>query len=322
MAFVDELQVHIKSGKGGDGVVRWFTQRGKPNGGPSGGNGGNGGDVYIRATRDTNILYKYRYQKEFAADNGIDGDKNSMHGHAGKDLFIDLPIGSLIKNLETDEEYELLKDGEEILILKGGRGGLGNEHFKSSTNRTPDQSTPGKVGEEGEFYIEIRLVADIGFLGLPSAGKSSLLNALTNTQAKVAEYPFTTLDPNLGNLYGVILADIPGIIEGASEGKGLGHKFLRHISRTGLLLHCISVENENVKEVYETIRKELGNFDKTLLDKEEIILLTKTDLVDEKTLKEKIKELGGFKKEIKTITILDDDTLKELSDFLVKKIKN
>lgn len=321
MSFVDELQVHISSGKGGDGVVRWFTQRGMPHGGPSGGNGGNGGDVYIRAIRDTNILFKYRYQKDFIADNGIDGDKNSMHGHAGEDLYIDLPIGSLVKNLETDEDYELLKEGQEILVLKGGRGGLGNEYFKSSTNRSPDKSTPGKEGEDAEFYIEIRLVADVGFIGLPSAGKSSLLNALTNTQAKVAAYPFTTLDPNLGDLYGVILADIPGVIEGASEGKGLGHKFLRHISRTGLLMHCISLENEDVVTAYKTIRTELENFDKTLLEKEEIILLTKTDLVDEETLEKRKKELKSLNKEILNITILDDDSIKKMSDFLVQKIK-
>lgn len=321
MSFVDELKVHIKAGDGGDGVVRWLSMRGKPKGGPAGGNGGNGGDVYIRGSRDSNLLFKYRFTKEFEAENGVDGGEKSKHGHNGEDLYIDLPVGSYIKNLETEEEFDLLEEGQEILILKGGVGGLGNEHFKSSRNQSPEEFTPGRPGEESDFYIEIRLVADIGLVGLPSAGKSSLLNALTNTNAKVADYPFTTLDPNLGNLYGVILADIPGVIEGAAEGKGLGHKFLRHISRTGLLLHCISVENENILDTYKTIRNELEKFDKKLLDKEEIILLTKTDLIEKEVLEEKIKELENLGKEVKTVTILDDESVKNLSDYLVSKIK-
>lgn len=320
MSFIDELKVNIKAGKGGDGVVRWLSMRGMPKGGPAGGNGGRGGDVYIRSSRDTNLLFKYRYTKEFKAEDGVIGSDKSQYGHAGKDLYIDLPIGSYVKNLETSEEFELLEDGQEILILKGGVGGFGNEHFKSSRNQTPKEFTLGKQGEEAEFYIEIRLVADIGLIGLPSAGKSSLLNALTNTNAKVADYPFTTLDPNLGNLYGVIIADIPGLIEGAADGKGLGHKFLRHVSRTGLLLHCISVENEDVLEVYNIIRGELEKFDSKLLEKEEIILLTKTDLVSEEILKEKIRQLETLNKELKTVTIIDDNQLKNLSDYLVAKI--
>jgi len=239
---VDELKIYAKAGKGGDGVVRWRSERGKPKMGPAGGNGGKGGNVYIRAVRDINILSSYKNKKEFIAENGGDGMKNSMEGKDGEDLIIDLPIGSTITDLKDEKKITLLEENEQILILKGGHGGLGNERFKSSTNTTPQEFTAGKSGHESEFFIELELIADVGFIGLPSSGKSSLLNELTNTKAKVGAYPFTTLEPNLGELYSYILADIPGLIEGASEGKGLGHKFLRHIKRTKALDHCVSLE--------------------------------------------------------------------------------
>ncbi|MBU1557997.1 Obg family GTPase CgtA [Patescibacteria group bacterium] len=318
---IDELKIFTRAGKGGDGVVRWRSERGKPKMGPAGGNGGNGADVYIRAVRDINILSNYVRNRKFLAENGGEGMKDSMIGKNGENLFIDLPIGSVVTDTGTGKKIELLKEGEEILILKGGRGGLGNEHFKSSKNTTPMESTPGREGEESEFFIELRLIADIGLIGLPSAGKSSLLNELTRSRAKIGAYPFTTLEPNLGEFYGYILADIPGIIEGASEGKGLGHKFLRHIERTKILAHCVSFENEDVTGSYKIIRDELQKFSPELLEKPELIVLTKFDVVDSKKIEAVKKEIEKINPDIKVVSIYDDNSLKELSDHLTKILR-
>ncbi|MCA9353196.1 50S ribosome-binding GTPase, partial [Patescibacteria group bacterium] len=214
MAFVDEVQLHIKAGNGGDGVVRWRKEKFKPKGGPCGGNGGKGGDVYAEAVVDLGYLDHYLHTKHFSANSGESGGNSSKEGKNGDDLILKFPRGTVLKNTITGESHELVEVGQTIKILEGGRGGLGNEYFKSSTNTTPYEWTPGSPGEEADFHIELKLFADIGFVGLPSAGKSTLLNALTNAQSKVGAYHFTTLDPHLGDMHGYILADIPGIIEG------------------------------------------------------------------------------------------------------------
>ncbi len=321
MAFVDELTIHISAGKGGDGVYRMRHEKGKEFAGPSGGDGGRGGDVYVVGTRDLGLLFKYRHEKEFKAENGGAGKKDSYHGANGEDLTIKLPVGTIIKNLDTNKELQILKENEPILLLKGGDGGFGNEHFKSSIVQAPTRVTLGYPAEQGDFYIELRLVVDVGFAGFPNAGKSSLLNVLTNASAKVGSYQFTTLEPNLGAFYGYILADIPGLIEGASEGKGLGDKFLRHIKRTKMIAHLVSLENEDVLAAYKIIRGELEAYDKDLAMKDEIILLTKTDMVDEETIAAAKKKLAKFKKPIFTISVYDDPAIKAFADEFVKILR-
>lgn len=337
MTFIDEMKLHIKAGDGGNGVVRWLHEYAKEFGGPSGGDGGRGADVYIRAVADTFYLRKYSNIQEFIAANGEFGQGNSCQGASGDDLYIDLPVGTLITRIEdinihdsntiVNKEMELNEVGQTIRLLKGGSGGYGNEHFKASTNIKPEEWTPGKPGEEGIFHIEVRMIADIGLIGLPNAGKSSLLNSLTKADVKVGNYSFTTLEPNLGAMYDIILADIPGLIEGASLGKGLGHKFLRHIKRTKVLVHCVSLEQDvdDMIKVYKTIRNELKEFDAELCDKKEVILLTKSDILgtgDAKNKEEKIvKDLKIDKENIKTISIYDLDALKDLKDWLIKIIR-
>lgn len=320
--FVDEITIKAKAGNGGDGVVRWRREKYIPKGGPAGGNGGRGGSIYMRAVRDLGLLSKYTGSKEFTADSGAHGSKRSMHGRHGEDIYIDVPVGATVTDIERERTYIFNENGQVERILKGGSGGLGNEEFKSSTNTTPEESTKGRKGERGTFTIELSLIVDIGFAGLPNAGKSTMLNALTNTNAKVGSYPFTTVEPHLGDLYGFILADIPGLIEGASEGKGLGHKFLKHIERTKMILHCVSLENENPLETYMVIRKELEKHNPDLLKKVEWILLTKSDLVEEH---EAAKVLESFKNEglsnVYVVSAETDTGVKELRDALTQYLE-
>jgi GTP-binding protein len=317
---IDHVTLQIKAGKGGDGVVRWRREKGIPFGGPAGGDGGRGGDVYFRVVRDIQALAVYKHKKEWDAPEGEMGQKRSMHGADAKDMYLEVPLGSVIYNREYDKHYEFMEEGD-FIVLRGGKGGLGNENFKTSVNRTPEQFTKGEPGEYSTFDIELKLIADVGLIGLPNAGKSSLLNALTRAGAKIGDYPFTTLEPNLGAYFDYILADIPGLIEGASEGKGLGHKFLRHITRTRGLVHLVSADNEDVGAVYKTIRNELGSFDKTLLEREEIVVLSKIDVVDKDILKAKVKELEkASKKKVILLSLYEDDTIKAFGDFLVQML--
>ncbi len=320
--FIDEIKFYAEAGRGGDGVVRWRHEKFIDKGGPSGGDGGKGGDVYAIGVQDINLLSKYKHQKVFEAERGEDGMGGRKQGKSGEDLIIKLPVGSIITNIESGGFVSLDKAGQKELLLKGGSGGFGNERFKSSTNTTPEKATKGKLAEKGNFKIELELFADAGFVGMPNAGKSSLLNMITNSQAKVGSYQFTTLDPNLGNFFGFTLADIPGLIEGASRGKGLGIRFLRHIKRTKILIHLISLENENPMKIYKKIKKELKIYDKSLIEKEEIIILTKTDLISNIKQIEKIKkEFLKLKKPVYTLSLYDDKSIKKFIDELVKFLR-
>lgn len=320
MPFVDELKIHIKAGKGGDGVVRWLHEKGKEFMGPSGGNGGRGGSVYAKAVSDLNILSHYRHKKEFKAEDGGSGMKNSMHGADGEDLIINVPIGSVLTNLEADKKISLDENGKTALLVEGGRGGLGNEHFKASTNVRPIEFTLGKPGEEADFYIEVELVASAGFIGLPNAGKSSLLNVLTGAEARVGQYQFTTLEPNLGALFEFILADIPGLIYGASSGKGLGYKFLRHVRRNKIIFHCISLEGD-VLQSYGIIRDEIEKFDPEMAKKPEIIILTKSDLVTPEIIEQATKALSFKNSKILVVSVYDDLSIEALKSRILNILR-
>lgn len=324
--FVDELTIKAKAGNGGDGVVRWLRERYRPRGGPAGGNGGSGGDVYMHAVRNLNVLSKYTGEKLFRAENGVHGGGKSRAGHRGADCTIDVPIGSKVTDLSRKRVYALETEDETVKVLQGGRGGLGNENFKSSTNRSPQESTKGTAGEKGTFLIEVALIADVGLVGLPNVGKSTLLNTLTNATTAVGAYPFTTLEPHLGELYGYTLADLPGLIEGASEGKGLGYKFLRHAGRTKMLLHCISLEHAlespgAARGAYEVVRNELHKFNPTLADKEEWIVLTKLDLVSKDTVERVKTEFEDTKKRVYAVSAAEKIGLKELQDALTTHLQ-
>lgn len=316
----DEVKIEVSAGKGGDGPVAFSKV--KMELGPTGGRGGNGGNVYIEGVSDVSALKRFRHQKKFEAEKGERGKKDRSDGREGKDLTLLVPVGSVITKEENGESFEITEVGEKILIARGGIGGRGNFYFRSPSNTSPKESEEGKPGEKFILFIELRLIADAGLIGLPSAGKSSLLNELTKADVKVGNYHFTTLEPNLGAMEGgIILADIPGLIEGASEGRGLGIKFLRHIQRTKILLHCLSLESENILADYETVRGELGAYDSELSKKREIILLTKSDLIKESEIQKKRREIGKKNPDSLVVSIHDLESLEKLKDRLREVIK-
>lgn len=317
MAFVDEVTIKASGGKGGDGVVRWLHLKGKEKAGPAGGNGGKGGDVILEGVRDLGALASFRYLKSVRAQNGQSGANNNKYGADGADVVLKVPVGSVAVDTATGQTYEILEEGERKIVYRGGAGGYGNAHFKSSVNQNPMEATQGKQGQSGKLSITLKIIADVGFVGYPNAGKSSLLNALTRARSKVGAYPFTTLDPHLGDFYGFLLADIPGLIEGASSGRGLGSKFLRHIERTKYIAHLVSAEQEDVVQAYRNIRKELEAFGQELSGKPEIVILSKSDAVDPETLEEKRKALASETgQEVYVVSILDDELVKAFSDRL------
>ena len=313
---IDEVTIKVNAGDGGRGAVAF--NKNKMSLGPTGGSGGKGGSVYFEGISDLSSLNKFRYKKEISAENGTVGGEQFRDGPDGEDLLVKIPVGTVISKIETGESEEILKTGEKLLIAKGGIGGKGNFRFRSPTNTTPKQYQEGQPGEQFTVRLELKLIADVGFIGLPNVGKSSLLNELTRAQSTVANYPFTTLEPNLGTYYELILADIPGLIEGASGGKGLGTKFLRHIERTKILFHLISAESENPAKDYKTIKEELAAYSPQLTKKKEFVFLSKSDLVAAADLKNKIAPLKKINKNVISISIHDWDSLEKVKKILNK----
>lgn len=313
---VDDVTVHLKAGDGGRGAVAFNKVR--LNQGPVGGDGGNGGSIHFEGVSDLTVLISFAHRKEIQAPHGKNGRGQFIDGHRGDDLILKVPIGSVITNLDTGYSQEMTTVGQQITAVRGGRGGRGNFKFRSSINTSPKEFEEGSKGEEANFKIELRLIADVGLIGLPNAGKSSLLNELTGAKSKVGNYSFTTLEAHLGSYYGLILADIPGLIEGASGGKGLGVKFLKHIKRTRTLFHLVSAESEDPLKDYDTVRTELENYDQTLTQKDEYVLLTKCDTLEKREVSEKIELFKKRGVSAMPVSIVDDESMKTLRSFLNK----
>jgi GTP-binding protein len=317
---IDDVTIKVTAGRGGDGLVAF--NKTKMSLGPTGGNGGNGGSVYVEGVSDLNALIQFRYRKELAAKDGETGKNKLNDGADMEDLILKVPVGTVVHNLSTGNNFEIISIGQRVLIAKGGHGGNGNFLFRSSTNTSPKQFEEGLPGEEYRFRLELKLIADIGLIGLPNVGKSSLLNKLTNAKSKVANYPFTTLDPSLGVYYELILADIPGLIEGASGGKGLGIKFLRHVERTRMLFHLISAQSPDPVKDYEIVRKELEAYNKELLEKPEYIFLTKVDLLEKEEIEEKVSGFNKTGKKIIPMSIENNTGISQIEEVLRMIIKD
>lgn len=322
MAFVDQAKFHVKAGDGGKGCVSFRREKFVPRGGPDGGDGGKGGSVIIESSRRLQSLIDFRYRSHFKAERGVHGKGKDMHGRNGKDCIMIVPVGSIIKDSETGELLaDFNEDGERHVVALGGKGGLGNPHFSSGTNRTPRIATSGTEGEEKWLLIELKLIADIGLVGLPNAGKSTLLSQLSAANPKVAAYPFTTLEPQLGVLHlkyreSCIIADIPGLIEGAHEGVGLGFRFLRHIERTRIILHVLDASSDKTLDDFEVVANELAAYNSELVTRTTLVILNKADIADEeeilllqKSLKEK-----GLKSAV--ISGLTSEGIKDLKDLI------
>ena len=326
MKFLDQVKIFVKAGDGGSGSPSFRREKFIEFGGPDGGDGGKGGSVVLKAERNLNTLIDFRYQQHFKAERGGDGSGKNKTGRGGKTLVLKVPVGTQI--FEEDNKtviYDFKKENEEFVVAIGGKGGFGNTRFKSSTNRAPKKFTRGAVGEEYWIWLQLKTIADIGIIGLPNAGKSSLLASLTSANPKIANYKFTTLNPNLGvAMYDdkeITLADIPGLIEGAHAGTGLGIKFLKHIERCKTLLHLIDITEKNLIKSYKQVREELKKYSKNLLDKEELVVFNKIDLIEKDQIK---KKLSIFKQEINknamVMSTLDKKTVSDIKSKLINYV--
>ncbi len=311
---VDDVTIEAKAGHGGSGVVRF--SRIKFEQGPTGGDGGRGGNIILKGVSDLGALRPFRHKKNIKAGVGKDGEQNTRSGKNGEDVIIPVPVGTVAHDLINNKDYEIIEVGQEAIVARGGNGGFGNHHFRSSKNTTPEHANQGKPGDRIQLRLELKMIADVGFVGLPNVGKSSLLNELTNASSKVANYHFTTLEPHLGVYYGLILADIPGLIEGCADGKGLGHKFLRHIERTRVLFHFVDATSKDPVADYRAIRKELEIFNPKMLEKPEWIIVSKIDDQDEKKVEKIVKDLRKENKKVVTLSIIDDTMMQSVVNIL------
>ncbi len=323
MKFLDQVKIYVKAGNGGDGSPSFRREKFIEYGGPDGGDGGKGGSVILKAERNLNTLIDYRYQQHHKAKRGENGSGQNRTGKSGEDLILKVPLGTQV--FEEDNKtliFDFIKIGEEFVVAAGGKGGLGNNRFKSSTNRAPRKFTKGTLGEEFTIWLQLKTIADIGIIGLPNAGKSSLLAAITNANPKIANYQFTTLNPNLGvasyDDKEVTIADIPGLIEGAHKGTGLGIQFLKHIERCKSLLHMIDITNDDIKKSYNQVKNELKNYSNKLSKKKELIVLNKTDLIDEKKVKDIVNNFSkSTQSEVITMSTLEKKTISKIKAKLI-----
>ncbi|MCH1608660.1 MAG: GTPase ObgE [Flavobacteriaceae bacterium] len=328
--FVDYVRLNLKSGNGGKGSVHLHREKFITKGGPDGGNGGRGGHIIVRANPNLWTLYSFKFSRHFAAGHGGDGSKNRSSGAQGNDVYIDVPLGTVVKNLNTETVIcEMVEPNQEFILLEGGKGGLGNWNFKSSTNQTPRYAQPGIPGQELEIILELKVLADVGLVGFPNAGKSTLLSVMTAAKPKIADYEFTTLKPNLGivpyrDFQSFVMADIPGIIEGAAEGKGLGHYFLRHIERNSVLLFMIPADTHDVRKAFDILMGELRTYNPELIDKDYVVVVSKSDLLDDELKTEYQQEMEKNFGETShcMISSVDQSGLTALKDMLWKKLNS
>ncbi|NJD23384.1 MAG: GTPase ObgE [Melioribacter sp.] len=326
--FIDYAKIYIKAGNGGDGAVAFRREKYVPKGGPAGGNGGTGGSVIFRADRNLTTLLDFQYKRKYIADDGDPGGSSLKDGKNGQDIIIKIPVGTLIKDADTNEIiFDLDTDQKEFIAVKGGKGGKGNSNFATPTNQTPRFAEPGKPGAEKNIELELKLIADVGLVGFPNSGKSTLISVISDAKPKIADYPFTTLEPNLGivrykNYQSITVADIPGIIEGAHLGKGLGLKFLRHIERTKILLIMIDITSEDYVKDYKTLLGELEKYSKVLSKKKKLVALTKSDLIEPKELKKLSKKIPGYKAEMLIFSSATKDGIDKLLDVLWKELND
>lgn len=322
--FVDFAEIEIAAGDGGNGAVSFRHEKYIPKGGPNGGDGGRGGDVYLRASANLATLLDFRYKRKYKAQHGAKGGGNNCYGPAGESIYIDLPVGTIVTDMETGEKLaDLTSDGQVVAIARGGRGGRGNTHFKSSTNQVPRKAEEGQPGEKRKIALELRSIADVGLVGFPNAGKSTLLSRVSAAHPKIADYPFTTKVPNLGIVHlpgykSFVMADIPGLIEGAHQGKGMGIQFLRHIQRTRILVYLIDVTSPDPQKELETLRNEMKSFDIELVDKPSVVVFNKIDLVSERPVK--LDDINSFGEDVYFISAVTGENIEELIGALTGRL--